>query len=121
MWPAALPGVEAVAGLTAYLTPSAWSSYGPDVRFSTVGEGIRSTFVTGTESPVFDPSPDVFGDDAWAMWSGTSFAAPQIAGAVARISYEEGLAPRAAVDKLDAYGKPIAGFGKAMRVLKGLD
>ena len=121
VWPAALPGVEAVAGLTAYLTPSAWSSYGPDVRFSTVGEGIRSTFVTGTESPVFDPSPDVFGDDAWAMWSGTSFAAPQIAGAVARISYEEGLAPRAAVDKLDAYGKPIAGFGKAMRVLKGLD
>jgi thermitase len=121
VWPAALAGVEAVAGLTAYLTPSAWSSYGPDVRFSTVGEGIRSTFVAGTESPVFDPSPDIFGDDAWAMWSGTSFAAPQIAGAVARISYEEGLAPRAAVDRLDEYGKPIDGFGKAMRVLRGLD
>ena len=121
MWPAALPGVEAVAGLTAYLTPSAWSSYGPDVRFSTVGEGIRSTFVTGIESPVFDPAPDHFGDDAWAMWSGTSFAAPQIAGAVARITYEEGMEPRAAVDKLDEYGKPVDGFGKAMRVLRGLD
>jgi hypothetical protein len=119
VWPAALDGVEAVGGLTAYLTPSTWSSYG-DVRFSTVGEGIRSTYVTGVESPVFDPAPDEFGPDAWAIWSGTSFAAPQIAGAVARISYEEGMEPRAAVDKLDAYGKEIPGFGKAMRILQGL-
>jgi subtilisin family serine protease len=119
VWPAALEGVEAVAGLTAFLTPASWSSFG-DVRFSTVAEGIRSTFVEGTESPVFDPSPDQFTGDAWAVWSGTSFAAPQIAGAVARISYEEGTEPRAAVDKLDAYGKPIAGFGKAMRILQGI-
>ena len=119
VWTAALDGVEAVAGLTAYLTPATWSSYG-DVRFSTVGEGIRSTYVTGVESPVFDPAPDEFGPDAWAIWSGTSFAAPQIAGAVARISYEEGMEPRAAVDKLDAYGKEIPGFGKAMRILQGL-
>jgi hypothetical protein len=120
VWPAALPGVEAVAGLTAYLVPSAWSSYGRHVRFSTVGEGIRSTFVPGIESPVFDPSPDTFGPDPWAMWSGTSFAAPQIAGAVARVSYEEAMEPRAAVDRLDEFGKPIGGFGKAMRILHGI-
>jgi hypothetical protein len=119
VWPGALPGVEAVAGLTASLMPATWSCFG-DVRFSTVAEGIRSTFVAGTESPVFDPSPDQFAEDAWAVWSGTSFAAPQIAGAVARISYEEGLEPRAAVDKLDAFGKPIAGYGKAMRILQGI-
>jgi hypothetical protein len=119
VWPGALPGVEAVAGLTAFLMPATWSCFG-DVRFSTVAEGIRSTFVAGTESPVFDPSPDQFAEDAWAVWSGTSFAAPQIAGAVARISYEEGLEPRAAVDKLDAFGKPIAGYGKAMRILQGI-
>jgi thermitase len=120
VWPAALDGVEAVAGLTAYLTPTAWSSYGHRIRFSTVGEGLRSTFVPGTESPVFDPAPDHFGPDAWAMWSGTSFAAPQVTGAVARISAEEGIEPRAAVDKLDGYGKPVEGFGKAMRILRGL-
>jgi thermitase len=120
VWPAALPGVEAVAGLTAYLTPTDWSSYGPKVRFSTVGEGIRSSYVTGIESPVFDPAPDEFGVDAWAFWSGTSFTAPQIAGAVARISYERGMEPRAAVDMLDEYGKPVEGFGKAMRILRGL-
>jgi subtilisin family serine protease len=124
VFPAALPGVHAVAGLTAHLAPAAWSCYGDGIDFSTVAEGIRSNYVTGRESPVFDPSPDSFpqiGNDVpWAMWSGTSFAAPQIAGAVARISYEEGLAPRAAVEKLAEYGKEIAGFGRAMRILKGI-
>jgi hypothetical protein len=121
VWPAALEDVEAVAGLTAHLTPSAWSSYGDNVRFSTVAEGIRSTYVKGTESPVFDPSPDEFGADAWAFWSGTSFAAPQIAGAIARICDELGETPREAVKRLDKYGRPTpGGFGKAMRILQGL-
>ena len=120
VWPADLDGVESVAGLTAYLTPAPWSSYGDKVRFSAVAEGIRSTYVSGVESPVFDPSPDSFEADAWAFWSGTSFAAPQIAGAIARICQEEGLEPRAAVDKLDDFGKAIAGYGKAMRILQGL-
>ncbi len=120
VYPAAIDGVVAVAGLTAYLTPADWSSYGDHVTFSCVGEGVRSTYVPGTESPVFDPQPDEFGPDPWAVWSGTSFAAPQIAGAVARISYEEGMEPSAAVDKLDQYGKPVDGFGKAMRILQGI-
>jgi subtilisin family serine protease len=120
VFPAALPGVQAVAGLTAHLAPAEWSCYGADIAFSTVAEGIRSTYVTGTESPVFDPAPDEFDGDAWAVWSGTSFAAPQIAGAVARISYDENIGVRAAMDKLAAYGKPIAGYGKAMRILKGI-
>jgi subtilisin family serine protease len=119
VFPAALDGVEAVAGLTAYMTPAAWSSYG-DMQFSTVAEGIRSTFIRGAESHVFGPAPDVFPADAWAVWSGTSFAAPQIAGAVARISFEEGIDVRAAVQKLAMYGKEIPGFGKAMRILKGI-
>ena len=125
VYPAALPGVEAVAGLTAHLTPAGWSSYGDAVAFSTVAEGVRSTYVSGRESPVFDPAPDTFpiagSDEPWALWTGTSFAAPQIAGAVARISYVEGIAPREAVRKLAEYGKPINGFGKAMRILKGID
>jgi hypothetical protein len=120
VFPAALPGVEAVAGLTAYLSPAEWSNYGDDIAFSTVAEGVHSTFVKGQESPVFDPSPDNFGTDAWAVWSGTSFAAPQIAGAVARVSYEENIDVRAAAEKLAEYGKEIAGFGKAMRILQGI-
>lgn len=119
-WPASFPGVEAVAGLTADLTPASWSSYG-DVQFSTVAEGIRSTFVTGRESPVFDREPEEFGDDAWALWSGTSFAAPQIAGAIVRICREiSGTTPRQAVALLASRGQPIPGFGSAMRILEGV-
>jgi subtilisin family serine protease len=119
VWPASIEGVEAVAGLTAYLTPAAWSSFGK-VRFSTVAEGIHSVFPAGTESPLFDPQPDTFGPNAGAIWSGTSFAAPQIAGAIARIVAEQDIEPRDAVDLLDARGKEIPGFGKAMRILQGL-
>lgn len=121
VWPACLPDVVAVGGLTSSLDPTDWSSRGAHVRLSTVGEGIRSTYVPGTESPVFDPQPDQFGPDPWALWSGTSFSAPQIAGAVARISYESGVEPRAAVEILEEYGEPVKGFGKAMRILQGLD
>jgi len=121
VYPAALEGVEAVAGLTAYLTATNWSSFGPDVRFSAVGEGIHSVFPQGVESPVFDPEPDTFGPNAAAIWSGTSFAAPQIAGAIARIVAEQpGTTARDAVDLLDERGKAIAGFGKAMRILQGI-
>ena len=121
VWPACLPGVEAVGGLTSALKETDWSSRGQHVRFSTVGEGIRSTYVPGTESPVFDPDPDHFGADPWALWSGTSFAAPQIAGAVARISYESDVEPRAAAQTLWDNGVPVKGFGKATRILQGLD
>ncbi|GAB1641089.1 S8 family peptidase [Krasilnikovia sp. MM14-A1259] len=119
VWPAALDGVESVAGLTAYLSPASWSSYGA-VRFSTVGEGIRSVYPAGQESPIFDPEPDTFGPDAAAVWLGTSFCAPQIAGAVARIVAEQNISPRDAVDLLDDRGKAVAGFGKAMRILQGI-
>lgn len=119
-WPAKLDGVVAVAGLTANLEPAPWSSRGPHVRFSAVAEGIRSTFVTGRESPVFDPEPEEFGDDAWAMWSGTSFAAPQIAGAVARLCQEEDVDPVYAVELLEARGVDTRDYGKALLILEGL-
>jgi hypothetical protein len=119
-WPAALPGVVAVAGLTAAGEPATWSSHGPHVRFSVVAEGLRSTFVTGRESPVFDPEPEEFGVDAWAMWSGTSFAAPQIAGAVARVCLTEGVGPQRAVELLAGQGPELDGYGTALVVLDGL-
>ena len=119
VFPAAFPfpNVVAVAGLTQGLAPAQWSSRGSWVDCSTLGEGIWSTYVKGTESPIIDPMPDKFGADAWALWTGTSFAAPQIAGAVAKIAQEHGLTPRDALKKvLD--GRPkIPGYGRAVEIL----
>jgi len=116
-WPAAFCNVVAVAGLTQRLAPAKWSSRGSWVDCSTMGEGVWSTYVQGNESPVIDPEPDRFREDAWALWTGTSFAAPQVAGAVAKIAQEEGLTPRQALNQLLA-GKPLAsGYGRAVRIL----
>ncbi|MFN2494390.1 MAG: S8 family serine peptidase [Pseudonocardiaceae bacterium] len=116
-WPAAFCNVVAVAGLTQGLAPAAWSSRGPWVDCSTLAEGVWSTYVPGKESPIVDPDPEVFGLDAWALWTGTSFAAPQVAGAVAKIAQEEGLPPRQALKKLLAGQPEISGYGRAVRIL----
>jgi hypothetical protein len=118
-WPAAFPlPVVAVAGLRADLQPAAWSSRGDWVDCATIAEGILSTYVVGEESREADPTePDKFlPPDPWAVWSGTSFAAPQIAAAVARICLEEGLGrrPQDAFEELRRRGGPPAssGFGR---------
>jgi hypothetical protein len=112
MWPAALsatgPGpsrfdrVIAVAGLDPDERPSEFSSRGEYVTVSTVGRGVLSTYVTGTENGelINDPAPDTFGPNAWAVWTGTSFAAPQISGAVARRCEEFDETPPVALAKL---------------------
>jgi len=122
-WPAAFDWpvfpVVAVAGLRADLTPAEWSSRGPWVDCSTIAEGVLSTYVEGQESFEIDPRPDNFPRDAWAVWTGTSFAAPQIAGAVARLCQEYQLAPRAALQELLRRGRPITDFGVAVEILPG--
>jgi len=122
-WPAAFDWpvfpVVAVAGLRADLTPAGWSSRGPWVDCSTIAEGVQSTYVEGQESFEIDPRPDSFPRDAWAVWTGTSFAAPQIAGAVARLCHEHQLAPRAALQELLRRGRAITDFGVAVEILPG--
>lgn len=119
-WPAAFRGVVAVAGLTPDLRPTSWSSRGFWITCSTVAQGVRSTYVEGRESHEIDPRPDTFGPDAWAVWSGTSFAAPQIAGAVARVCQLRGCSPRRALAWLLASGKPVPDFGRAVKLLPGV-
>ena len=120
-WPAAFPApaVIAVAGLRADLTPADWSSSGHWVDCSTIAEGILSPYVQGQESWEIDPRPDSFPRDAWAVWTGTSFAAPQIAGAVARLCQERHLTPHAALKELLSRGKPVKDFGVALEILPG--
>jgi hypothetical protein len=118
-WPAAFRRVVAVAGLTADGRPAEWSSRGFWVDCATVAEGVVSTYVEGRESNEVDPDPDTFGPDAWATWTGTSFAAPQVAGGVARLCQERGLPPRQALRELLRHGRPIPDFGRAIEILPG--
>lgn len=118
-WPAAFRPVVAVAGLAGDMTPTEWSNRGYWVDCSTVGEGVLSTYVEGTESHVIDDRPDTFPVDAWATWTGTSFAAPQIAGAVARLADERSITPREALRELLRNGRSIPDFGLAVRILPG--
>jgi Subtilase family len=118
-YPAAFPQVVAVAGLTADGLPSSWSSRGFWVTCSAVAEGILTPYVEGQESWLVDWQPDTFPANSWALWSGTSFAAPQVVGAIARICQEDGVAPREALRRLLRRGRVIPDFGRALEILPG--
>ncbi len=87
MFPAAFPEVVAVGALTADHQPADFSSFGSWVDCSCVGVGVVSTYVEGVVPPEPIPGRDdvEFGRDSFAVWSGTSFSAPQISGAIARL------------------------------------
>ncbi len=115
-WPGAFDRVVSVAAVDANLAPVAWSSRGAWVTCATVGEGQRSTLVPGREATPDGQHLNDFGQDAWAVWSGTSFAAPQIAGALARL--HDGQPLRQALGQLLATGQAVPGFGQALRILQ---
>ena len=119
-WPGAFRRVVSVAALAPDLLPAAWSSRGFWVNCSTLGEGVPSTYVPGTESVLVDPDQHHFGPDAWAVWSGTSFAVPQIVGAIALLRQKKGWEPREALVRLLSAGRPLPGFGQALKILPGI-
>lgn len=106
VWPAAFPSVIAVAALDvdgARLAP--WSSHGWWVDCAIRGAGILSTFVVGDE-----PSGDSFaGPSPWAIWSGTSFAAPQVTALIALGA--QGRTVKESAKALLAAGVPIPDAG----------
>ncbi len=116
-YPAAFPSVTAVAALTQGLLPAEWSSRGAWVDVCTIGEGVRSTFVPGKESPVTDPREEEFPKNAWALWSGTSFAAPQVAGAIAKIAIDHDVTPTEAKRRLLDGAPEVPLYGKQVVIL----
>jgi hypothetical protein len=119
-WPAAFPRVVSVAGLAPDMQPGPWSTHGRWVTCSTIGQGVRSTYVEGRESPLLVREPSDFGPNAWAVRSGTSFAAPQITGALARLHEEYRYSAREALDRLLAAGQPVPDYGQALKILPGV-
>jgi hypothetical protein len=122
IYPAALGKVVAVGALTDDLEPATFSNHGDWLTCSTIGVGVVSTFVSGVMPPEPDPAmPDfVFPANSWAVWTGTSFSAPQISGAVAKACQADpALSPRAALDALLAGRDEIAGYGRIVELLPG--
>jgi hypothetical protein len=83
-WPAAFKGVVAVGALdTTQGQPqrAAFSNYGHWVDIYAPGVNVYSTYLQGTWD--LPPNPASWPIDGYAIWSGTSFAAPQVAAAIA--------------------------------------
>jgi hypothetical protein len=106
-YPAAMPDVVGVAALgpetDAEPDLAPFSNYGPWVTVSAHGTDVLSTFLT------FGEGRGRF--KGWATWSGTSFAAPRVAGAIAARMTENGVKVRSAWDArrlllADAEGEP---------------
>ncbi len=125
VWPAAFsavdtPGVRvvSVAGLTTDFEPADFSTRGFWITFSTLANGVLSTFAKGRETPEMDPAPDEWlDDDPWAVWTGTSFAAPQVAGTIAWRVQQHGGNPSEAVDWLLDQGVWVPDFGRVLEIL----
>lgn len=90
-YPAAFPSVIAVAALGSRHRRAGFSNFGPWVDAAADGERLLSTFVNGIVLTDSDGNGkrDEF-TQPWAYWSGTSFAAPQVAAAIAARMSEAG-------------------------------
>ncbi|MET8153919.1 S8 family peptidase [Actinoplanes sp. NPDC049668] len=121
LYPAAFPGVKAVGALNSDLSAAAFSNHGDWVHCSAVGVGVVSTFVEGKLPPETGIGADVdFPADSWATWSGTSFSAPQISGAVAALCGDDGaVTPAAAFDQLIAGRPTLDDYGTVVHLLPG--
>jgi subtilisin family serine protease len=98
-WPAALPGVVAVAAVQDGedgVSPAPYSNFGSWVDACARGTHV-STYVTGVLE-LAGAAPEKF--DGFARWSGTSFATPHVAGRIAALMTERGLSPAAAAAAL---------------------
>ncbi len=92
-FPAYLPEVIAVAAVDETLVRAPFSNYGPEVALSAPGVDLLSTF----------------GSQSYARWSGTSFAAPLVAGGAALILQKyPGLTPMEVKALLRSTAQPDA-------------
>ncbi|WP_171064201.1 S8 family peptidase [Actinomadura soli] len=106
-WPAAMKPVVGVAALDGDVR-AAFSNHGWWVDACAQGVDVASTFVRfdGTHPPVHGIDPDLF--DGYATWSGTSFAAPVVAGRIAGLVAAAGVDAVTAADRvLDPAAHPV--------------
>ena len=119
-YPAALPGVVGVGGLAAY-GPAPFTNWGPWVRACAPAVDVVSTFFENWllgQMPALDVmgKPDLF--KGWAVWSGTSFAAPAVVAALCREMADCGCTAKQAVESvIDSPSKHrVVGLGTVINL-----
>jgi len=99
-FPAALPGVVGVGALAP--DGKAWfTNYGGWVDACAPGVDVVSTFFEDFDEVIDGTTTRSY--RGWARWSGTSFSAPKVAGAIAREMYLSGGTARDAWKRLSSF------------------
>ncbi|HEX7277172.1 MAG TPA: S8/S53 family peptidase [Acidimicrobiales bacterium] len=119
MYPAALPDVVSV-GAIGPDGPAVFTNYGPWVRACAPGLDLTSTFFQfkGAEVPTAGEQ-DTDNFNGWAVWSGTSFSGPVVAGALARTMISEQCTAQEAVRRVVDHPSllRLPGLGTVVNVL----
>ncbi|SDU44785.1 S8 family peptidase [Jiangella alkaliphila] len=111
-WPAAFDWVTGVGGLTEDGSARAdWSNHGDWVDVYAPGDDVTVPFPNGTYEYHGGVTAEFTGGHA--VWSGTSFATPAVAGLIARRMIEDGIDAPAARDRVlaEAAASELAGVG----------
>jgi hypothetical protein len=119
-WPAAFKTVVAVGALdTTAGAPrrASFSNYGHWVDVYAPGVDVRSTYLKGEWKLATDPAPWPLG--GWAHWSGTSFAAPQVAAEIAK-AVQDGLRPLQAAHAVLGSASWLPGVGPVITPIPGV-
>jgi hypothetical protein len=105
-WPAAHPDVIGVAATNRRGNARAhFSNWGPWADCCARGEDVTSTFLYWVGPLDGEPPSQIDDFVGWARWDGTSFAAPKVSAAIARVVADSGggLLP------IDAFAQLISG------------
>ena len=81
------------------------------------GVNVRSTYLKGEWKLATDPAPQHLG--GWAHWSGTSFAAPQVAAEIAK-AVQDGLRPLQAAHAVLGSASWLPGVGPVITPIPGV-
>lgn len=112
MYPAAMKRVYAVGALGSRGGRAAFSNFGTWIDACAAGEDLVSCFYSGKNVQIPHDPQGKKTFEGFARWHGTSFAAPQLAAAIAVEMANSGVNPHEAAARVLADGHHVVDLGK---------